>query len=468
MNKQYDILILGSGPAGIHAAAAGAQHGASVALVDMARSPGGRVLKTTEDGMNLHHTTGAELSSANKLAALFKTYAKKIDYFPGSTLVDLVDKHAVIDGAQGQLFLTGHTVILAPGALEAPAIFKNWTTPGIYTLGGYNSMCKRGQKLDHSVLVAGSGPLLYAAAANVAKGGARLAGLLDAASFAQNVGLGMSLLSGLYYDKIRVATKAFAALVRTKWHRRCRISSVEGTAGNFTVRTVFIDSNWKTVKDGPVFTVDAIAASYGLHPNTDLSRRCECAHSYDPVSGTWTTVVDEFMRTSIPGVYTAGDGVTIKGYEGACIDGRLAGLAAVSDLGKGRGLGAEMRTLQKKRRACASFATTLTACSEPGDGYFDELPDDLVICRCEAITMKDIRTALAEGARDRNGVKKRTRLGMGHCQGRYCGQVIDRILARIAGPDHIAAQFGARTPVMPVRMGILAGEEMPVDDEFRS
>lgn len=467
MNKQYDILILGSGPAGIHAAVAGVQHGATVGLVDMARSPGGRVLKTTEDGRKLAHTTWFENRSSEKLSALFKKYSNRIDYFPGSTLVDLVGKQAVIDGPQGPKTLSGHAVVLCPGAVEAPAIFKNWTAPGIYTLGGYNNMIKRGQKLNQSVLVAGSGPLLYAVAANVAKTSGDLVGLLDAASFTQNVDLGCRLLAGGYFDKLGVAAKAFMALAKTSWKRRCRIASVEGEAGNFTIRTVYMDSDWKTVKKGPDFKADAIAVSYGLHPNTDLARRCECAHSYDPVTGIWSTIVDDFLRTSVPGVYLAGDGVEIKGYEGAANDGRLAGLAALSDMGKGRNIEGELRALQKKRRSCEAFASTLSACSEPGNGYFDELSDDLMICRCEAITIKDIRKALAEGARDRNGVKKRSRLGMGHCQGRYCGQVIDRILAGMAGADHIPALFGPRTPIMPVRIGVLAGESMPVDDEFR-
>jgi thioredoxin reductase/bacterioferritin-associated ferredoxin len=468
MNKQYDILILGSGPAGIHAAVAGAQHGASAALVDMARTPGGRVLKTTEDGRELAHTTGAELNSAKNLESLFKSHSSKFDFFSGSTIVDLVDRQAVIDGSRGQMTLAGRKVILAPGALETPAVFKNWTTPGIYTLGGYNNMIKRGHKLPRSVLAAGSGPLLYAVAANISKSGGKLAGLLDAASFSQNAGLACTLLRGRYFGKIGVAAKAFAALTGTKWKRRCRISAVEGQAGNFTVHTAYMDDNWKTVNAGPVFKTEAVAVSYGLHPNTDLARRCECAHSYDPVTGTWTTTVDDFMRTSVPGIYLAGDGVEIKGYEGAANDGRLAGLSAVVDLGLGGSLDQEIRDLQKKRRECRAFAAVLSACSEPGNGYFAELTDDLVICRCENITVKRIRSALAEGASDRNGIKKRTRLGMGHCQGRYCGQVIDKILAGFAASAHVPAMFGPRTPIMPVRMGVLAGLQLPVDDEFRS
>lgn len=466
MKKEYDIIILGSGPAGIHAASICAGQ-ASIALVDMARSPGGRVLKQVEDGIHLKHTTAAEGKAAAALGGVFENAAQGIDYYAGSTLADINEKTVILDGPQGQRLLAGRALILAPGALEAPALFKNWTAPGIYTLGAYNSMIKRGLPLTQKVLVAGSGPLLYAVAANVKMAGGKLAGLLDAASMGQNIGLGLSLFSGGYFDKIRVAIKAFGSLPGVKWKRRCRISAVEGEAGNFTVRTVIMDAGWNTVKPGPVFKAEAIAVSYGLHPNTDLSQRCSCRHAYDAESGVWLPELDDCLRASVPGIYVAGDGALIKGYEGAAVDGQLAALAALKDLGLARISESMIAVLQKKRRSSEKFAEVLSAVSEPGDGYFKELADDLTICRCEAITLADIRKALAEGARDRNGVKKRSRLGMGHCQGRYCGQVIDRILARLDACRHIPAEFGPRTPAMPLRIGVIAGEEMPVDDEFR-
>jgi NAD(P)H-nitrite reductase large subunit len=242
---------------------------------------------------------------------------------------------------------------------------------------------------------------------------------------------------------------------------------VDGAAGEFSVKTVMMDEDWKAVKDGPTYETEAIAVSYGLHPNNDLSRRCECLHTYDHRSGVWTPVLDAYLRTSQPGIYMAGDGALVKGYEGAALDGKIAGLAALTDLGMGKGYEKELFDLQKSRRKFEAFALALASVSEPGSGYFDELSDDVKICRCESVRVRDVKKSVAEGARDRNGLKRRIRLGMGHCQGRYCGQVVDRLLSGLIKDKHVPRQFSPRTPVLPVRIGVLADGPMPADEEFR-
>jgi len=59
--------------------------------------------------------------------------------------------------------------------------------------------------------------------------------------------------------------------------------------------------------------------------------------------------------------------------------------------------------------------------------------DDLVICRCEEVTKKEIEKAIEDGARTIKGVKIRTRAGMGLCQGRTCYQLVRKILAEKTG-----------------------------------
>lgn len=58
-----------------------------------------------------------------------------------------------------------------------------------------------------------------------------------------------------------------------------------------------------------------------------------------------------------------------------------------------------------------------------------------IICRCETITEGEIIDAIKApaGARDVDGVKRRTRAGMGRCQGGFCGSKVVEILARELG-----------------------------------
>ncbi len=60
-----------------------------------------------------------------------------------------------------------------------------------------------------------------------------------------------------------------------------------------------------------------------------------------------------------------------------------------------------------------------------------------IICRCETITEGEILDAIhaPAGARDVDGVKRRTRAGMGRCQGGFCGSKVVEILARELGKD---------------------------------
>ena len=60
-----------------------------------------------------------------------------------------------------------------------------------------------------------------------------------------------------------------------------------------------------------------------------------------------------------------------------------------------------------------------------------------IICRCEGITEGEIIDAIKApcGARDVDGVKRRTRAGMGRCQGGFCGSKVVEILARELGEE---------------------------------
>lgn len=87
----------------------------------------------------------------------------------------------------------------------------------------------------------------------------------------------------------------------------------------------------------------------------------------------------------------------------------------------------------------------------------DYMSDDMVVCRCEEITVAEIKQAIKEGARDVTGVKRRVRAGMGLCQGRTCEKLVQQILCRELNlpPDKVGSS-SARPPVRPISFGELA------------
>ena len=92
-----------------------------------------------------------------------------------------------------------------------------------------------------------------------------------------------------------------------------------------------------------------------------------------------------------------------------------------------------------------------------------------VICRCEEILLEEIAAAFAAGAKTVDDVKRRTRAGMGACQGIYCVPVIAAMAAQATGvPIDRVAGMTMRPPVRPLALEALAGLHEIVTDEVGS
>ena len=89
----------------------------------------------------------------------------------------------------------------------------------------------------------------------------------------------------------------------------------------------------------------------------------------------------------------------------------------------------------------------------------DTHDEDVLICRCEEVTRAEILQAIKEGARTINDIKRRTRAGMGLCQGKTCRRLIQRILAQESDQevDEIMPST-FRPPVRPIPLDVLAGQ----------
>lgn len=55
---------------------------------------------------------------------------------------------------------------------------------------------------------------------------------------------------------------------------------------------------------------------------------------------------------------------------------------------------------------------------------------DIIICRCEEVKLSEIEKAIEDGAETIDGVKRRTRAGMGRCQSGFCQHKVLSILSR--------------------------------------
>jgi hypothetical protein len=142
--------------------------------------------------------------------------------------------------------------------------------------------------------------------------------------------------------------------------------------------------------------------------------------------------------------------VRLAGADGAEAAGRLVALACLADLGMPPNqlevaeLRAKLRTMERFRQAL------LQAFPWPHEAAA-ELPDSTVVCRCEVITAGELRTTVSElGACEINRAKALCRVGMGRCQGRYCGHAAAEIMPQATGiPVEQVGRIRSQGPVKP-------------------
>lgn len=81
---------------------------------------------------------------------------------------------------------------------------------------------------------------------------------------------------------------------------------------------------------------------------------------------------------------------------------------------------------------------------------------EVVVCRCEEVTLGEVEACVDAGARTLQEVKMMTRAGMGACQGRVCRT----LLVRLVQPPPEAPPLGlaVHLPVSPVHLAQVAEE----------
>ena len=96
--------------------------------------------------------------------------------------------------------------------------------------------------------------------------------------------------------------------------------------------------------------------------------------------------------------------------------------------------------------------------TEPMDNYQQTYTDDdIIVCRCERVSVGEIRKWIRYGVRDFNELKALTKAGMGACGGKTCTSLINRIF-REEGIIHEDIIPGTKRPLfVEVAMGAFAG-----------
>lgn len=445
---------MGAGPAGVAAAVAASEalegRRGSVLLLDTGPRPGGQIWR---------HRSRAELP------ALAQRWLAQLDgsgahFLAGASVVDLArvggagpeeagDPEAMgkptafrlsVEQGGAARIIHARRVILATGARELFLPFPGWTLPNVVGVGGAQALLRSGLAVaGRRVVVAGSGPLLLAVAAAMARAGAEVALVAEQAPPAALLRFGSGLwraparaLQGLGYR---------LALGTTRYAAGCWVTAA---VGDDVVREVTLTDGRRSWTE----RCDLLCTGYGLVPNTELAALLGCAVTGGRVE------VDDWQRTTVPGLFCAGEPTGVAGVGAALAEGELAGMAAGGDVPvrssrpRPRARLAWLRARRDRERA---FGARLERAFAPRAELRALAAPDTIICRCEDIPLG----ALDPGWCARQA-KLYTRAGMGPCQARVCGPALECLFGWEGA--------GARAPILPATVATLITTSESAED----
>jgi NADPH-dependent 2,4-dienoyl-CoA reductase/sulfur reductase-like enzyme len=407
-DKDYDIVVVGAGPAGLAAAKRAAEAGATVALLDDNPKPGGQIWRSDP--------------------AQWKPLLGKLEPLCGVRVFAVPEPGRLgVEKFDGDFEIGYRKLILATGARERFLPFPGWTLPNVMGAGGLQALVKSGLPIEGKrVIIAGSGPLLLAVAKYMRGHGAQISLLAEQAGDASLFRFSLGLIG--YPGKLFQTMQFASSLLGIRHRTSCWPIAAEGSGKLESVTLYRAGKTWKE-------PCDYLACGFGLVPNVELPLMLGCRLSATGV------FVDENQQTSVPGVYCAGEVTGIGGLDLSLVEGGIAGYSAA---GKPDAAAALFAARDRHRR----FANALEKAFALRDELKSLPSDDTLICRCEDVAYGRVRQC--SGWRD---AKLHTRCGMGPCQGRVCGGAVEFLLGW--------KSESVRPPVFPARIGSLSGPKYP-------
>lgn len=446
-----DFAVIGAGPAGMAAAALAVELGLETVLIDEQDAPGGQIyrgIERAEDGSPLGDDYLAGRSLVNRLRA------GALDYRPATTVwhIDPDGTLSLISTA-GAETIRARRILVATGAIERPVPIPGWTLPGVMTAGAAQIMLKTGDLVPAGrTVLAGQGPLIWLVAAQLIRAGAVPAAILETAPH-PNYHAAARLLPRILWPARQALWKGWS-LIREV--RRAGIPIRREVTG---LRALGRDRVQRVAWGGNEMVADLLLLHEGVIPNPQISLALGLDHRWDAAQLCWRPAADEWGATSLQSVSIAGDGGGIAGAEAAALSGSLAALDAAAFLDKidpaeRDRRAAPIRIALRRELAVRSFLDRLY---RPAPSIL--VPeDDVTACRCEEVTVGQIRRAARLGAQGPNQAKAFTRCGMGPCQGRLCGPIVSAVMADTLGkPIQEIGAYRPRAPYKPITLGALAG-----------
>ena len=440
------VVIVGAGPAGISAARTLLDYGTRACLVDEGLRGGGQIYRRQPEGFQrtAQQLYGFEAGKAQAVHRTLDELAPLIDYRPRTLVWNAEDQRLDLFTDNRADSVEYSRLIVATGATDRILPVPGWTLPGVYSLGAAQIALKyQGCAIGERVALCGSGPLLYLVAYQYAKAGATVVAVLDSAPFSAQcralpalLGQPATLAKGMYY-------RAWLTAHGVPVHQGATLAQIDGVQRVSGIR-------W----GAHTLACDAVAFAHALRSETQLADLLGCAFAWNPLNRAWLPTRDSAGRSSVNGVYLAGDGAAIMGADAAQMAGERAALALLEDVG----IAIDRHrpaVLEQQLARIQRFRLGLETAFPFPEKWAAQAPDNLTVCRCEEVSAGDIRAVVDDGHWEINRVKAHCRVGMGRCQGRLCGLAAAEIVAERSGRSvEDVGRLRGQAPIKPLPFGV--------------
>jgi len=318
--KRYDLIIVGAGPSGLSAAIEAAKRGLKVVVFDENEKPGGQLFKQIHKffGSKEHRAKVRGFVIGQQL--LDEADEAGVEVVLNATVIGLYQDHeVVVKMGDGVNHYKGDAVIIATGAAENMVTFPGWTLPGVIGAGAAQTMMNlHGVRPGSKILMLGSGNVGLVVSFQLMQCGCEVVALVDAAPRVGGYGVHASKIS-------RTGVPFYLS------HTIVKAEGEEHVTG---VTIAEVDSSFKFIPGTEKhFEVDTICLAVGLSPMSQLLKMAGCRMEDNPKRGGQVPLCDEYGRTSVPGLFVAGDVSGIEEASSAMIEGRMAGVVAAEYLG---------------------------------------------------------------------------------------------------------------------------------------
>lgn len=449
----FDLIVIGAGPAGMSAAATAAQGGLRVLLLDEQAHPGGQIYRNVGENRSGRGWLGKDYAHGSQLVDALAHPAVTVQCEATVWRLEAGPRVVWTQGGVSHISAAPN-VLLAGGAQERPVPFPGWTLPGVMTAGAAQILMKTAGMLPRDAVLAGSGPLLYLVAKQMIDAGCAPKALVETQTTRMMLRALPQLPKTVFAAGTLLKGLGLISKIRAAGVRRFTAASGFEAKADESGR---IDFSFQCKGRQENLNCAVLLTHQGVIPSTHMSRAAGISHEWNPTQVAFQPVRDAWGRTDQPGLYVAGDGASIGGAAAAAASGKMAALMVLHASGR---ISADTRNQRATSARAALFSARairpfLDAVYAPPIEILSP-PDETVICRCEEVTAGAVRQSICEGAVGHRQIKTSLRIGMGPCQGRMCDATVRGILSAGEMSGLSVSPPRARSPIKPISLGELA------------